>query len=135
MNKSVLLDADFSSLEKRVAALHRGKSKGMMWQHIQNLLKEGKSVMTTHNMVVSNPTTTDNATDAMLYGLLNPNWIWGDDLYVAPEPHCQEKAFAAIDKFWSARQLGLYGQYMAQLESNPKTKDVFKSKSTSHHFP
>lgn len=132
MNKSTLLDDNFSGLEKRVVAHYRSRAKSAMLDSMKELLKSGKSVMTTHDMVVTTPT--DDIADATLYGL-SPNWIWSDDLYVQPTPHCQRKAFAAIDKFWSARELGLYGQYMAQLERNPKTKDVFKSKSTPHHFP
>lgn len=132
MNKSVLLDVDFSSLERRVMASQKSQAKALMYQQMQELIKNGISVVTTHDMVVSTPTS--DMSDALLRGI-QIHSIFGDEYYVAPEPHCQRKAFASIDKFWSARQLGLYGQYIAQLEHKPKTKDVFKGKSTTHHYP
>lgn len=62
--------------------------------------------------------------------------LWADYLYdPRPEPHCKAKAFEIIDKFWSKTELGLYGQYIAQLDKNPKSKDVFKGRSTTHHYP
>lgn len=132
MSKSVLLGADFSGLEQRVMAHYRSQSKAIMMKQMQELLMSGKAVMTTHDMVVSTPT--NDLSDAMVYGL-NLNWLYGDDLYLPPTPHCQRKAFSIIDKFWSGKQLGLYGQYIEQLNRNPKTKDVFKGKSTTHHYP
>lgn len=132
MSKSVLLDANFSGLEQRVVAHYRSQSKAIMMKQMQELLMSGKAVMTTHDMVVSTPT--NDLADAMTYGL-NPNWLFGDDLYLQPTPHCQKKVFNIIDKFWYGKQLGLYGQYIEQLNRNPKTKDVFKSKSTTHHYP
>lgn len=55
--------------------------------------------------------------------------------YIPPEPHLKSKVFRIIDKFWlnpcgDATQL-----YLAQIQKNPRTKDVFKGKSTTHHYP
>lgn len=55
--------------------------------------------------------------------------------YIPPEPHLKSKVFRIIDKFW----LNPYGDdmhlYLAQIQKNPRTKDVFKGKSTTHHYP
>ena len=55
--------------------------------------------------------------------------------YIPPEPHLKSKVDRIIDKFWlnpceDATQL-----YLAQIQKNPRTKDVFKGKSTTHHYP
>lgn len=55
--------------------------------------------------------------------------------YIPPEPHLKSKVFRIIDKFWlnpcgDGTQL-----YLAQIQKNPRTKDVFKGKSTTHHYP
>lgn len=63
------------------------------------------------------------------------DWYTMDDLYTPAKPHCMSKVHDIIDSFWSAPALGLYGQYIAQLDKKPKTKDVFKGKSTTHHYP
>lgn len=91
MSKSVLLDANFSGLEQRVVAHYRSQSKAIMMKQMQELLKSGKSVMTTHDMVVSTPT--NDLADAITYGL-NPNWLFGDDLYLQPTPHCQKRKYS-----------------------------------------
>lgn len=55
--------------------------------------------------------------------------------YIPPEPHLKSKVDRIIDKFW----LNPYGDdmhlYLAQIQKNPRTKDVFKGKSTTHHYP
>lgn len=61
--------------------------------------------------------------------------IMMDDPYTSPKPHCMSQVHDIIDSFWSAPALGLYGQYIDQLDKKPKTKDVFKGKSTTHHYP
>lgn len=131
MSKSVLLDANFSGLEQRVIAQYRSQAMSAMMDSMKELIKSGKSVMTTHDMVVTTPT--DDISDALLYGMAVHSFVF--DEYSSPTPHCQKKVFNIIDKFWSGKQLGLYGQYIEQLNRNPKTKDIFKGKSTSHHYP
>ena len=55
--------------------------------------------------------------------------------YIPPEPHLKSKVDRIIDKFW----LNACGDdtqlYLTQIQKNPRTKDVFKSKSTTHHYP
>ena len=69
-----------------------------------------------------------------LFGIVEKT-VMMDDLYTPPKPHCMSQVHAIINSFWSAPALGLYGQYIAQLDKKPKTKDVFKGKSTTHHYP
>lgn len=54
--------------------------------------------------------------------------------YTPPEPHLKSKVDRIIDKFWlnPCDEMHLY---LAQIQKNPRTKDVFKSKSTTHHYP
>lgn len=54
--------------------------------------------------------------------------------YIPPEPHLKTKVDRIIDKFW----LNPYDEmhlYLAQIQKNPRTKDMFKGKSTTHHYP
>lgn len=121
--KAVLVGMDFSSLEDRTAAA----------------IRDGKSV----RVVSVSPTgrIKDDAIDAMLATMQanlsgrKADWYTMDDLYTPPKPHCMSQVHDIIDSFWSAPALGLYGQYIAQLDKKPKTKDVFKGKSTTHHYP
>ena len=71
--------------------------------------------------------------------LVQKGWTTGRSFnttsYIPPEPHLKSKVDRIIDKFWlnpcgDATQL-----YLAQIQKNPRTKDVFKSKSTTHHYP
>lgn len=54
--------------------------------------------------------------------------------YIPPEPHLKSKVDRIIDKFWlnPCNEMHLY---LAQIQKNPRTKDVFKGKSTTHHYP
>lgn len=61
--------------------------------------------------------------------------MMGDDFEYKPTPHCQKLAYSIIDSFWTNNSLGLFGLYKDQLDRNPKTKDLFKGKSTTHHYP
>lgn len=62
--------------------------------------------------------------------------IWGDDpFYAAPEPHLKSKVDRLINNFWANPGVGHMYLYLAQLEKNPITRDLFKSESTTHHFP
>ena len=55
--------------------------------------------------------------------------------YIPPEPHLKSKVFRIIDKFWLNPCGDDTQLYLAQIQKNPRTKDVFKGKSTTHHYP
>ena len=55
--------------------------------------------------------------------------------YIPPEPHLKSKVFRIIDKFWLSPCYDEMHLYLAQIQRNPYTKDVFKGKSTTHHYP
>lgn len=55
--------------------------------------------------------------------------------YIPPEPHLKSKVDRIIDKFWLSPCYDEMHLYLAQLQKNPRTKDVFKGKSTTHHYP
>lgn len=55
--------------------------------------------------------------------------------YTPPEPHLKSKVDRIIDKFWLSPCGDDMHLYLAQIQKNPRTKDVFKSKSTTHHYP
>lgn len=55
--------------------------------------------------------------------------------YTPPEPHLKSKVDRIIDKFWLSPCGDDMHLYLAQIQKNPRTKDVFKGKSTTHHYP
>lgn len=55
--------------------------------------------------------------------------------YTPPEPHLKSKVDRIIDKFWLNPCGDDMHLYLAQIQKNPRTKDVFKGKSTTHHYP
>lgn len=55
--------------------------------------------------------------------------------YIPLEPHLKSKVDQIIDKFWLSPYYGDMHLYLAQIQKNPRTKDVFKGKSTTHHYP
>lgn len=55
--------------------------------------------------------------------------------YIPPEPHLKSKVDRIIDKFWLNTCYDEMHLYLAQIQKNPRTKDVFKGKSTTHHYP
>lgn len=55
--------------------------------------------------------------------------------YTPPEPHLKSKVDRIIDKFWLNPCGDDTQLYLAQIQKNPRTKDVFKGKSTTHHYP
>lgn len=54
--------------------------------------------------------------------------------YIPPEPHLKSKVDRIIDKF-CLNPCDEMHLYLAQIQKNPRTKDVFKGKSTAHHYP
>lgn len=55
--------------------------------------------------------------------------------YIPPEPHLKSKVDRIIDKFWLSPCGDDMHLYLAQIQKNPRTNDVFKGKSTTHHYP
>ena len=55
--------------------------------------------------------------------------------YIPPEPHLKSKVDRIIDKFWLSPCYDEMHLYLAQIQKNPRTKDLFKGKSTTHHYP
>ena len=55
--------------------------------------------------------------------------------YIPPEPHLKSKVYRIIDKFWLSPCGDDMHLYLTQTQRNPRTKDVFKGKSTTHHYP
>ena len=61
--------------------------------------------------------------------------VFNDFPYIPPEPHLKSKVDRIIDKFWLNPCGDDMHLYLAQIQKNPRTKDVFKGKSTTHHYP
>lgn len=110
--KSILYGLDLSKLEQTA------------------MLALGKAI---HDQV-------ENDIESDLYAaqvLIQKKWVTTRPFpsYIPPEPHLKSKIDRIIDKFW----LNPYGDdmqlYLTQIQKNPLTKDVFKSKSTTHHYP
>lgn len=55
--------------------------------------------------------------------------------YTPPEPHLKSKVDRIIDNFWAYPGEGHMYLYLEQLRKNPITRDLFKGKSTTHHYP
>lgn len=74
---------------------------------------------------------------AKMQTIIQKGWtsrVFNDFPYIPPEPHLKSKVDRIIDKFWlnPCDEMHLY---LAQIQKNPHTKDVFKGKSTTHHYP
>lgn len=69
--------------------------------------------------------------------LIKEKWVTTRSLhsYIPPEPHLKSKVDRIIDKFWLNPCKDDTQLYLAQIQKNPRTKDVFKGKSTTHHYP
>ncbi|UWJ04351.1 hypothetical protein [Escherichia phage vB_EcoS_Uz-1] len=55
--------------------------------------------------------------------------------YIPLEPNLKTKVDRIIDLFWLNPCYDEIPLYLAQIQKNPRTKDVFKGKSTTHHYP
>lgn len=113
--KSIIQGMDFGKLEQ-TAMLALGKTI-----HDQVEIENVLDLYTTMQVLIQKGWTTTR-----------PLNIYS---YTPPEPHLKSKVDRIIDKFWlnpcgDATQL-----YLAQIQKNPRTKDVFKGKSTTHHYP
>ena len=75
---------------------------------------------------------------AKMQALIQKGWpsrVFNVPSYIPPEPHLKSKVDRIIDKFWLSPCYDEIHLYLAQIQKNPRTKDVFKSKSTTHHYP
>lgn len=83
----------------------------------------------------------ENEIEADLYArmqaLVQKKWVTTRPFpsYIPPEPHLKSKVDRIIDKFWLNPCGDDTHLYLAQIQKNPRTKDVFKGKSTTHHYP
>ena len=111
--KSILQGLDFGKLEQTA------------------MLALGKAV---HDQV-------DNEIELNLYAtmqaIVQKGWTTSRPFhsYTPPEPHLKSKVDRIIDKFWLSPCYDEMHLYLAQIQKNPYTKDVFKGKSTTHHYP
>lgn len=114
--KSILYGLDFGKLEQ-TAMLTLGK--------------------TMHDLVEKNGINSD--VYAAMQVLIQKGWTTGRPFnttpYIPPEPHLKSKVDQIIDKFWAYPGEGHMYLYLEQLRKNPITRDLFKSKSTTHHYP
>lgn len=71
--------------------------------------------------------------------LVQKGWTTGRPFnttsYIPPEPHLKSKVDQIIDNFWACPGEGHMYLYLEQLRKNPITRDLFKGKSTTHHYP
>lgn len=72
-----------------------------------------------------------------MQALIQKKWVTSRPFpsYIPPEPHLKSKVDRIIDKFWLSPCYDEMHLYLAQIQKNPYTKDVFKGKSTTHHYP
>lgn len=110
--KSILYGLDLSKLEQTA------------------MLALGKAI---HDQV-------ENDIESDLYAaqvLIQKKWVTARPFpsYIPPEPHLKSKVDRIIDKFWLSPCYDEMHLYLTQIQKNPYTKDVFKGKSTTHHYP
>lgn len=114
--KSILQGMDLNKLEQ-TAMLALGKAiHDQVENEIEsNLIYTAMQVLTQKKWVTSRPFNVHS--------------------YIPPEPHLKSKVDRIIDKFWLSPCYSDMHLYLAQIQKNPYTKDVFKGKSTTHHYP
>lgn len=114
--KSILQGLDLSKLEQTA------------------MLTLGKTI---HDQVEENGIGPD--VYAVMQNIIMKNWTtrkpFNTSSYTPPEPHLKSKVDRIIDKFWLSPCYDEMHLYLAQIQKNPYTKDVFKGKSTTHHYP
>lgn len=74
---------------------------------------------------------------ATMQAIVQKGWVTTRPFpsYIPPEPHLKSRVFRIIDKFWLNPYRDDTQLYLTQIQKNPRTKDVFKGKSTTHHYP
>lgn len=125
----VLVNADFGKLEQSAMTV---MEKGIVVHQI------------VHDSITTiGPTArmTDDAFEAMVIAVQgtisgrSARNIWTDDFYIAPTSKLTNKVNKIIDNFWADPEKGLVYMYLNKIQRNPKTMDIFKGKSTTHHYP
>ena len=117
--KSVLHDLDFSKLEERLI-VHAGIHDSVDITVSKSKLKNLADML------------------SKIKQELVKGWVGKQsfvEVYMPPPPRLKSQVDRIIDSFWENPLEGDVYLYLAQLEKNPRTKDVFKSKSTTHHYP
>ena len=117
--KSVLHDLDFSKLEERLIA-HAGIHDSV------DITESKFDLMSLENTLSKMKQTLANGWSGRQVFV---------ETYIPPEPHLKSKVDHIIDKFWAYPGEGHMYLYLEQLRKNPITRDLFKSKSTTHHYP
>lgn len=113
--KSILYGLDLSKLEQ-TAMLTLGKT---IHDQVEN--ESELDIYTTMQVLVQKGWTTGRP--------------FNTTSYIPPEPHLKSKVDHIIDKFWAYPGEGHMYLYLEQLRKNPITRDLFKGKSTTHHYP
>lgn len=113
--KSILYGLDLSKLEQ-TAMLALGKT---IHDQVEN--ESELDLYTTMQVLVQKGWTTGR--------------LFNTTSYIPPEPHLKSKVDHIIDKFWAYPGEGHMYLYLEQLRKNPITRDLFKGKSTTHHYP
>lgn len=114
--KSILQGLDFGKLEQTA------------------MLTLGKTI---HDQVEENGIGPD--VYAAIQNIVMKNWTTRKPFYATsytpPEPHLKSKVDRIIDKFWLNPCYDEMHLYLAHIQKNPRTKDVFKGKSTTSSLP
>lgn len=71
-------------------------------------------------------------TDMYLYGTSIHTLVF-DELEQKSALEC--KLDAIIDNLWNGKNGQIFASYIQAVRDNPRTKDVYRSKSTTHSFP
>lgn len=104
-----------------------------------NLSKLEQTAMLTLGKTIHDQVENENVLDlyTTMQVLVQKGWTTSRPFpsYIPPEPHLKSKVDRIIDKFWLSPCGDDMHLYLAQIQKNPRTKDVFKGKSTTHHYP
>lgn len=106
-----------------------------------DLSKLEQTAMLTLGKTIHDQVENENVLDlyTTMQVLVQKGWTTGRPFnttsYIPPEPHLKSKVDRIIDKFWLNPCGDDTQLYLAQIQKNPRTKDVFKGKSTTHHYP
>lgn len=68
-------------------------------------------------------------------------YLWGASMNLGILDELEQKSALEcklddiIDSLWSGKGGQIFGSYIDTVKKNPRTKDVYRSKSTTHSFP
>lgn len=117
------------------------RQNGKSILHGLDLSKLEQTAMLTLGKTIHDQVENENVLDlyTTMQVLVQKGWTTGRPFnttsYIPPEPHLKSKVFRIIDKFWLNPCGNDTQLYLAQIQRDPRTKDVFKGKSTTHHYP